>query len=119
MQWYTVSGQPLETGAPKSVCRMNSQNPSSLINYRKSFVPICEVMSSVIALALCKQWSDYVTGILPGDWKWSDLDNETLRLIAALTQRAEQAETELAEYKKRTEARLIKMDEKLNSLLAA
>ena len=68
---------------------------------------------------LMQAWSDYVTGILPGDWKWSDLDNETLRLIAALTQRAEQAETELAEYKKRTEARLIKMDEKLNSLLAA
>ena len=68
---------------------------------------------------LMQEWSDYVTGILPGDWKWSDLDNETLRLIAALKQRAEQAETELAEYKKRTEARLIKMDEKLNSLLAA
>ena len=46
-------------------------------------------------------------------------DNETLRLIAALTQRAERAEEELAEYKEQTEARLIKMDEKLNSLLAA
>ena len=68
---------------------------------------------------LMQAWSDYATGTLPDDWKWSDLDNETLRLIAALTQRAEQAETELAEYKKRTEARLIKMDEKLNSLLAA
>ena len=67
-------------------------------------------------------WSDYATGILPDDWKWSDLDNETIRLITALRQRAEQAEKELAEYKKRNErmeARLIKMDEKLNALLAA
>ena len=68
---------------------------------------------------LMQAWSDYATGILPDDWKWSDLDNETLRLIAALTQRAERAEEELAEYKEQTEARLIKMDEKLNSLLAA
>ena len=52
---------------------------------------------------LMQAWSDYATGTLPDDWKWSDLDNETLRLIAALTQRAEQAETELAEYKKRTD----------------
>ena len=68
---------------------------------------------------LMQAWSDYATGILPGDWKWSDLDNETLRLIAALTQRAERAEKELSEYKEQTEARLIKMDEKLSALLAA
>ena len=71
---------------------------------------------------LMQAWSDHATGTLPDDWKWNDLDNETLRLITALRQRAEQAEKELAEYKKRAErleARLIKMDEKLNSLLAA
>ena len=71
---------------------------------------------------LMQAWSDYAAGTLPDDWKWTGLDNETLRLITALRQRAEQAEKELAEYKKRAErleVRLIKMDEKLNSLLAA
>ena len=44
---------------------------------------------------LMQAWSDHATGTLPDDWKWNDLDNETLRLITALRQRAEQAEKSL------------------------
>ena len=71
---------------------------------------------------LMQAWSDRATGTLTDDWKWSDLDNKTLNLIAEFRQRAEQAEKGLAEYKtyvERMEARLIKMDEKLNSLVEA
>ena len=78
---------------------------------------------------LMQAWSDYATGTLPDDWKWTEPDNETAALIAELRQaridadkRAVEAEMRAAEAERRyqqTEAQLAEMNHKLNALLAA
>ena len=77
---------------------------------------------------LMQAWSDYATGTLPNNWKWTELDNETVALIAELRQsridadkRAAKAEKRAAEAEQRAErieAQLADMNETLKTLAA-